>query len=227
MALLATPSAQVTSGFFRTQMLVVLGLTALAALSMPGGTQGTALAMTLVILAMAASFVGAAAWLLEMRRSGQVLVAGVATATGIAAVLGHRSSLVSGTWELISWLDPLAGALVLGTTMTAMLLGHWYLVTPTMAMAPLRRLVGLMGASVLLRALLAGLGISVLLFGETEAGLAGVLSERWWIWGALRWLSGILGAAVVVGLTWETVKIGSTQSATGILLRRRHCGLPG
>ena len=34
---------------------------------------------------------------------------------------------------------------------------------------------------------------------------------------ALRWLSGLAGVLVVAWLTWQTLKIPNTQSATGIL----------
>ena len=34
---------------------------------------------------------------------------------------------------------------------------------------------------------------------------------------ALRWLAGLVGVAVTTFMTWETLKIPNTQSATGIL----------
>jgi hypothetical protein len=40
--------------------------------------------------------------------------------------------------------------------------------------------------------------------------------ERW-LFLSLRWLSGIVGAAAVAALTWQTLKIPNTQSATGML----------
>ena len=34
---------------------------------------------------------------------------------------------------------------------------------------------------------------------------------------ALRWLSGLVGTLILAVMTWETLKIPNTQSATGIL----------
>ena len=34
---------------------------------------------------------------------------------------------------------------------------------------------------------------------------------------ALRWLAGILGVLIMAIMTWQTLKIPNTQSATGIL----------
>ncbi len=34
---------------------------------------------------------------------------------------------------------------------------------------------------------------------------------------ALRWLTGLVGTLVLAALTWQTLKIPNTQSATGIL----------
>ena len=34
---------------------------------------------------------------------------------------------------------------------------------------------------------------------------------------SLHWLAGIVGVGLLAGLTWQTLKIPNTQSATGIL----------
>jgi len=65
-----------------------------------------------------------------------------------------------------------------------------------------------------LRALLAAIGASVLV--ATSAPSNGFASSLW-VWGGLRLFAGFIGAGVVVFLAWQTVKIRSTQSATGIL----------
>jgi hypothetical protein len=218
LALIVTSPAQVTSGFFRIQMLVTLGLSVLAALSLPAAAPNGSLVTVLAIVAAVASFVGSFGWLLERRRLGQTAVAVVALASAPAAVLSHSAVFV-GSWpaRVLGGLDPLAGAFVLGSTVTAMLLGHWYLVTPTMALAPLRRLVALMGASLALRTLLAGVGLLLLVYGPESAQAAAPVGEALWVWSTLRWLAGIIGGGVVAALAWNTVAIRSTQSATGIL----------
>jgi hypothetical protein len=34
---------------------------------------------------------------------------------------------------------------------------------------------------------------------------------------ALRWLAGFAGTLLLIGMTWQTLKIPNTQSATGML----------
>ena len=82
-------------------------------------------------------------------------------------------------------LDPLTAGLLLGSTMAAMFLGHWYLNTPTMELAPLRRLVLLIGAAVIARAIACGVGLAlqVELIGPPPLPFV-----------ALRWLAGLLGS---------------------------------
>ena len=46
---------------------------------------------------------------------------------------------------------------------------------------------------------------------------AGEVSAGWWWFVLLRWLSGIVIVAALAWLTWQTLKIPNTQSATGIL----------
>jgi hypothetical protein len=43
------------------------------------------------------------------------------------------------------------------------------------------------------------------------------LSFITWVFIAMRWLSGLLGTLSLGILTWQTLKIPNTQSATGIL----------
>jgi hypothetical protein len=48
-----------------------------------------------------------------------------------------------------------------------------------------------------------------------------------WIFIALRWLSGLLGTLALAILTWQTLKIPNTQSATGILYAGVICAFIG
>ena len=116
----------------------------------------------------------------------------------------------SGT-TLLKWLDPPTGGLVLGVTIAAMFLGHWYLNTPSMELAPLRRLVRLSVSAVVLRGLVCGVGLTALWMTDGMPDKT-VLSFL-----ALRWLSGILGPLWLAWMTMRTLDIPNTQSATGIL----------
>src|SRR6185436_1270458 len=86
--------------------------------------------------------------------------------------------------------DRVTGGLVLGLVTTAMLLGHWYLNTPTMKLEPLKRLIVLLVAAVAVRALVSGSGAAA------EAGrllaLAHGPTTSWYLFVTLRWLTGLI-----------------------------------
>ena len=108
-------------------------------------------------------------------------------------------------------LDLVSSGLLLGTTMAAMLLGHWYLNTPSMQLIPLKRLVVLMVIAVSVRTLLCATGLAL------QAGLPDPMPTSFWIFIVFRWLSGLLGVFMLSYLAWETLRVPNTQSATGIL----------
>src|SRR5262245_15684384 len=125
-----TSPKKVISGFYRNHLYVTLGLATLAALAL------TKLSTTATVFAGAAavlSFIGAAAWLYEATTLGRSLIAAVAGATlasGLAALPTHDAS------HIIAFIT---SGLVLGIVFAAMLLGHWYLNSPGMELAPLRK----------------------------------------------------------------------------------------
>jgi protein NrfD len=114
----------------------------------------------------------------------------------------------------------LSSAALLGGACTAMILGHWYLVIPSLPVSHLQAIVKLHIASMLVRIVVVaaavflglvmsqpGLGPS---FRDYVTSIAGVFFWQ-------RVLFGLAGPALLSYLTWETAKIRSTQSATGIL----------
>jgi hypothetical protein len=92
-----------------------------------------------------------------------------------------------------------------------MLLGHWYLNSPTMQLAPLRKLLGWMVLAILLRALVCGWGLWGALTGTDP--LPG--GELWFL--VLRWLTGLVAPLLMAWMVQRTLLIPNTQSATGIL----------
>ncbi|MEX2112696.1 MAG: hypothetical protein WD845_05890 [Pirellulales bacterium] len=204
-----TDPRQVTSGYYRNHLYVLLGLTVLAALVALGAPEQFVLAPPLAAAVL--SYLGSVAWLYEKPRFGIPILWLVAACAlwGAWADMPPVPSDCAGAMAL-AWLDPPTSGLVLGMTMAAMFLGHWYLNSPTMAIGPLQRLVVLMAAAVAIRAIVAG------------ADLALLVSDGWpststWLFLALRWLAGIVGALMLALMTWQTLKIPNTQSATGIL----------
>src|SRR5262249_4053513 len=109
--------------------------------------------------------------------------------------------------------DELTSAALLGSATTAMLMGHSYLITPTMSLTPLRRLLCALLASLTLRMVLAGLG----LWSWTREHSLVNLEDETVLWLPLRWGIGLLAPLILGWMAWQTARIRSTQSATGIL----------
>ena len=146
------------------------------------------------------------------------------------AVLGGAAALVAQamSWSAVEaapspWLTLasfLSSAALLGGSCTAMILGHWYLVLPSMDVALLQRVVKFHIGSTVARVAVVGVVFAWALATWQAPSGAGfdryVLSiEGVFLW--QRVLFGLLGPVVLSYLTWETAKIRSTQSATGIL----------
>ena len=145
-------------------------------------------------------------------------------------VLGGGAALVAQatSWSVVEagpspWLTAasfLSSAALLGGSCTAMILGHWYLVLPSMDVSLLQRIVKFHIGSTVVRVAVVGAVIAVALATWRAPSGAGFDRYMLSIEGVFLWqrvLFGLLGPAVLSYLTWETAKIRSTQSATGIL----------
>ena len=101
-----------------------------------------------------------------------------------------------------------------------MILGHWYLVIPSMQVAYLQSIVKVHIVSMVIRIAVVAAAVAVAIltwqpgmgpnFGRYITSVSGIFFWQ-------RVLFGLLGPALLSYLTWETAKIRSTQSATGIL----------
>ena len=213
------PRRRVTSGFFRVQMLVVLGLSILGALTvdqMSGRWSADEFLLSRSVgigwfagLAVAA-FLGSILWTLERRRAGTVcvfLIAVGSTVLLLLSVVGWKSFGEPRAVLLV--LSELSTAAVLGSTVTGMLLGHWYLTAPTMSTAPLDRLNLFVGLSGIGRGVLSGVGL-FLAWDQVTAGTV-------WLWLSLRWTAGVAGPLLAAVMVWRILKYRNTQSATGVL----------
>jgi hypothetical protein len=217
-AMALTPSRWVTSGFFRVHLWMLLGVQTLAALA---AYSGDAWPFRLAAVGAIASYVGAVIWMYERRLPGKtaiVLVALCALVGVITAIMPPDSSPGGNEIEIAALLvaDRIASGLLLGFVTASMLLGHWYLNTPTMKLEPLKRLIIFVAIAALARMGLCALGVWL----EYDRHIAGTNLMPLTTWGlflALRWLSGLIGVLFLAWLTWQTLKIPNTQSATGIL----------
>lgn len=219
LSMAVTPSSLVTSGFYRVHLWVLMGFNtfaALAALSsrpamMAAGLPAPQITGVAIALAVV-SYVGSVIWLYEKKTVGVALL-WVLAAVGLAgaALATPWSEAATTTGVVLGVLELVSSGLLLGATIAAMLLGHWYLNTPSMALLPLRRLVEMMIGAVILRTLLAAAGLWLHLSGAAS------VEGMFWVWIVARWVLGLLGALMMGLLAWYTLKVPNTQSATGIL----------
>jgi hypothetical protein len=211
MLLLVAPWRVIPPAFFRTHGQVILGLLVLAALDLAhDGVHGAVPACVIAsgMLAFGASVV----WGLGLPRVGVPLTALLVCVSG-GVLVGVSQG---GGWELwaLNATGRLASSFLMGATLTAMLLGHYYLTAPTMSIAPLKQFVRCMAWGLGARVLLAGLGWLAWYSGLTGTPSGGAPAG---LFLAIRWGMGVLGPLVATVLAWKTVEIRSTQSATGIL----------
>lgn len=198
--LVITPAAIVPAGFFRVNLLVVLGLATAAALV---GGSVAADGQAWPAAAAVTSWLGSVAWLGERRRAGRWLC-GVT-----AALLGGATIATAGS----DWQDAAAAVvsgLVTGLAVHAMLLGHWYLNAPGMRVDALRRMIDAALAAW-------GLQLALCLMALAAAGSPAATGTTETALLALRWLAGLVGLPILLVMARQTLAIPNTQSATGIL----------
>jgi hypothetical protein len=172
------------------------------------------------------------------RRAALVLFIILSLVTTIQVSRGRRgvrpgiAGLVAGTAALafgaLTWGGDSAGVLMLalqlvvlalatGGVVAAMILGHWYLVTPKLPEGPLvmvsRGLVGVVALQVALFVVWVGLGIGPGATGGPFAALFGAWAMFVW----LRLLVGLVFPLVVSVAAVKTARTRSMESATGLL----------
>jgi len=189
---------------------VALGLTALAAAFLRDSADVWLWLTLTSVMALAA--LGSMVWMLDGAPGGRVLM--LLTVPLALLALGQAGYCVRDEgepWWLVA--DDLSAAAVLGSAITAMLIGHSYLIAPAMSLTPLYRLLGALAVSTVLRIGIATAGLWL----WTAARPVTTLDQEMILWLAVRWGIGFLGPLVLCWLAWETTRIRSTQSATGIL----------
>jgi protein NrfD len=146
-----------------------------------------------------------------------------AAAAGLVTLV-CQAVAVSAGWpvmeQLMTVASGLSSAALLGGACTAMILGHWYLVIPSLQVTHLQSIVKFHIASMVVRVVVVGAAVFIAI-ATWQPGLGP--SFRHYIFsvsGIFFWqrvLFGLFGPGLLSYLTWETAKIQSTQSATGIL----------
>lgn len=197
--------------FFRTHLLTVLALSLVAGVMSWGGTPAW-----LALLAAGLAFAGAIVWVFERAPLGWSILALTAAVLVTALVLPGLNPSAEGVPPL-AWpyrlVDDLTSALLLGSGMTAMLVGHSYLISPGLSIQPLMHELAALGAGVVLRIGVAGAAFAC----WSQDHDATNLNDETVLYLPVRWLIGLFGPLLFGWLAYRTAKIRSTQSATGIL----------
>ena len=212
--ILLLPWKTVPLRFFRIHMQVVLGLLVLSALDQArAGGPGLVLWTVVGGRVLGVSRVGRVGPRLAVFGSGHV-----------GPRCPCRGNLADGRvsprdlpalWA-INAAEPRRSGFFMGSTLTAMLLGHQYLTAPSMTIDPLKRVLVMMAWALVVRLAFAGMGMWATrmvdlspAFPPGAPNIGTILAVRWGV--------GFVAFAVATWMTWRTVQIRSTQSATGIL----------
>jgi len=149
------------------------------------------------------------------RRMRILAIAGsiIGAAVLLAAALAWGATALGSTL-LVVQLGALAAAT--GGVWAAMILGHWYLVTPRLPEAPLVRFARLLGVIVAVQVVL------FIAWTATGAGPSGHPGFQALVgsWALFVWLRLIVGLAMPLVVTWaavQTARTRSMESATGLL----------
>jgi hypothetical protein len=224
--LLILPRRQVHPRYYRTHFLTALGLACLAGAF--GWTGASPAGRALLGAGIALAFAGSVVWSLEGAPAGLlVAVLNVAALGGALwlldpAVPANRPPAEGETESAVAVAaEPAAGAAaaniasaaLLGAALSAMLMGHYYLIAPGMSLSPLMRLIGAVAVAVVLRGAVDGWALWRWTAGHPYARLGNDLL----LWLPLRWLAGFVLALGLIWMAWQSARIRSTQSATGIL----------
>lgn len=239
---LLMPRRQVTDGFFRIQMRLLLGTTVLTALLLsqsatwaptkasgskpaeeiatdadarPGGRPSVTVAdrtagmlRQLQIIAACLAYPGSIFWALGRRLPGNIAI-GLLALLCCGSLMVHSLQVPNAGSVWLQVASDGASAAVLGSTLTAMLLGHWYLTTPTMSIQPLWWFDKALLVSAVLRLLVSGTALA-------QFGLPTGDPMQWWFL-LMRLAGGVVAPVTVSILVWRILKYRNTQSATGVL----------
>jgi hypothetical protein len=169
--------------------------------------------LAMVALPILAAAYGVAVW--RGRRALPLALAGLAAA-GLVLVFAALSWGGGGLGSLFLAVELAGVSAALGGVWAAMILGHWYLVTPKLPEAPLIRFARWLGVALALQLVLFVVWLG---FGAGPAGtpaFAGLVGP----WALFVWLRLIVGLVFPLVVSWaavQTARSRSMESATGLL----------
>jgi hypothetical protein len=208
--------------FVRTQFLTTLGLLVVASVSGWNETQN--LLRCLLLIGAGVSLAGALAWTFQTAPAGKTIVLSeLAVLIAVLAlpqlVENDRSNGIAG----LQAMNEISSAALLGASVTAMLVGHSYLISPGLSLTPLTRMLIAMFVSIGVRVGIAA-STFVLWMSSPERSDG---SLEIWLWLPVRWLVGLVAPLIFGLMAYSAAKIRSTQSATGILYVAAVCAILG
>lgn len=234
---LLMPRKEVTDGFFRIQMLVALGMSVLLTLIVSSITNGEDSAprmplnpeavssmssvaarmrsdaenrflLTAQIIIAVIAYAGHIVWKLGRRLPGNLAIYAISLLSFISLwCVSTAAELKGNTFQIL--LSNLTSAGVLGATLTGMLLGHWYLTTPTMSIGPLSWFTRTLAVAAVLRLVMTGIAFGQ--FGFASHDIVHVIGL------ILRIIGGILIPLATSVAVAKILKYRNTQAATGVL----------
>ncbi len=221
---LAFVSREAGVKFFRFNTGLAAILIAVALAFGPGTGGGTLARLAFITLVVVEATivvywatVGRALASLRSALVGTTCVGGLAILVAQAIDVASGRTVPVQTLTIASFLS---SAALLGGACTAMILGHWYLVIPSMHVGHLQSIVKLHIASIMVR-LVVVVAAVLLEIATSQPGVVPNFQRYIFsVSGIFFWqrvLFGLAAPALLSYLTWETAKIRSTQSATGIL----------
>ena len=143
------------------------------------------------------------------------VVGGATAALGTVAVIraagAFGGALGDGVGAAVAFLP---AALLTGSVLAGMLLGHWYLIAPDLSFRPLRRAVGVVFVAVGVQA--AVIAVAVATAGQAARGdlLGSRYGLSFWL---LVVLAGLVSTVAVNALTMYFARIRANQPATAML----------
>ena len=194
--------------FMAWMLVAFVAVLVLSELNLSPGTEldSTAGMRRGLVLALAgATITYLIASMLRLPRGGLAVAGGVIGVLALATLAAGGATLS----PLLFSVQLVLAALALGAVNAAMLLGHWYLVTPRLSPAPLRRMMWLLLAALVLQ----GVTFVVAVATVSSGPLGGPI-------GPLTWLRLAVGILLPIGITVLALlasRAPSLQASTGLL----------
>jgi hypothetical protein len=215
-ALAAMPLRLVPVAFCRIALWGLTGLGALAALAVyayPASVEHGVGVLTLALIMAAVSFAGSLLWRGEKVDAGRFVVGCIGLlallALLVAARWGHETTVFGLSFGI---LDVASSAVLLGVTISTVLLGIWHLNTPKLESVPFQALTRAMAAALAARTILCPAAWWIAAQAtEPPTSLFGSFL-------LLRWLLAALGVTMLAMLTKDARSGADASGLTGWLL---------